>query len=64
MSGVADNPCPFRGRDQTVAGLAQNKADRDGLIVLIGALVSAVAIAVASVATWAAILGLINYFAS
>ena len=44
--------------------IAIGMTERDGLIVLIGALVSAVAIAVASVATWAAILGLINYFAS
>ena len=44
--------------------IAIGMTERDGLIVLIGALVSAVAIAVASVATWAAILGLINYFTS
>jgi hypothetical protein len=34
------------------------------LIVLIGTLVSAIAIAIASVATWAAILGIYNYFAA
>jgi hypothetical protein len=38
--------------------------ERDGLMVLIGTLVSAIAIAVASVATWAAILGIINFFAN
>ena len=38
--------------------------ERDGLIVLIGALVSVVAIAVASVATWVAILAIINFFAA
>jgi hypothetical protein len=37
-------------------------AERDGLVVLIGTLVSAVAVAVAGVATWAAILGVYNYF--
>jgi hypothetical protein len=42
--------------------IAMGMTERDGLIVLIGLLVSVVAIAVASVATWAAILGLINFF--
>ena len=60
-------PIPFLGNMPpgfAASVIAFGHADRDGLIVLIGALVSAVAIAVASVATWAAILGLINYFTS
>jgi hypothetical protein len=44
--------------------IAIGMTERDGLVVLIGTLVSAVAIAVASVATWAAIVGIFNYFAS
>jgi hypothetical protein len=42
--------------------IAIGMTERDGLIVLIGMLVSVAAIAVASVATWAAMLGIINYF--
>ena len=42
--------------------IAFGMTERDGLIVLIGAVVSVAAIALASVATWAAILGIINYF--
>jgi hypothetical protein len=42
--------------------IAIGLTERDGLIVLIGMLVSVAAIAVASVATWAAMLGIINYF--
>ena len=60
-------PIPFLGNMPpgfAASVIAIGMTERDGLIVLIGALVSAVAIAVASVATWAAILGLINYFAS
>lgn len=43
--------------------IAIGMTERDGLIVLLGALVSVAAIALASVATWAAILGIINFFA-
>jgi hypothetical protein len=43
--------------------IAIGMTERDGLIVLIGAIVSVAAIALASVATWAAILGIINFFA-
>jgi hypothetical protein len=43
--------------------IAIGMTERDGLIVLIGAIVSVAAIALASVATWAAILGLSNFFA-
>lgn len=60
-------PIPFLGNMPpgfAASVIAIGMTERDGLIVLIGALVSAVAIAVASVATWAAILGLINYFTS
>ena len=42
--------------------IAIGMTERDGLVVLIGTLVSAVAIAVASVATGSAILDIINYF--
>jgi hypothetical protein len=38
--------------------------ERDGLVVLIGTLASAVAIALGSVATGAAIVAVINFFAS
>ena len=60
-------PIPFVGNmppgfAATLIGVGMT--ERDGLIVLIGALISVVAIAVASVATWAGIVGLINYFTS
>jgi hypothetical protein len=44
--------------------IAFGMTERDGLIVLIGAVASVAAIALASVATWAATLGIINYFAA
>jgi hypothetical protein len=44
--------------------IAIGMTERDGLVVLIGTVASAVAIAVASVATGAAISALINYFAA
>jgi hypothetical protein len=44
--------------------IAIGMTERDGLVVLIGAVVSAIAIAVASVATGAAITAIINFFAS
>jgi hypothetical protein len=58
-------PIPFLGNMPpgfAASVIAIGMTERDGLVVLIGALVSAVAIAVASVATWAAILGIINFF--
>jgi hypothetical protein len=58
-------PIPFLGNMPpgfAASVIAFGMTERDGLIVLIGTVVSAVAIAAASVATWAAILGIINYF--
>jgi hypothetical protein len=60
-------PIPFVGNMPpgfAATLIAIGMTERDGLIVLIGALISVVAIAVASAATWAGIVGLINYFAS
>jgi hypothetical protein len=60
-------PIPFLGNMPpgfAASVIAIGMTERDGLIVLIGTLVSAIAIAVASVATWAAILGVYNYFTS
>lgn len=59
-------PIPFLGNMPpgfAATVIAIGMTERDGLVVLIGAVVSAIAIAVASVATWAAILGLIKFFA-
>jgi hypothetical protein len=44
--------------------IAIGMTERDGLVVLIGAVASATAIAVASVATGAAIVALVNFFSS
>lgn len=58
-------PIPFLGNMPpgfAASVIAIGMTERDGLIVLIGALVSVAAIAIASVATWAAILGVINFF--
>jgi hypothetical protein len=44
--------------------IAIGMTERDGLVVLIGTAASAVAIAVASVATTAAIVGIVNFFSS
>jgi hypothetical protein len=60
-------PIPFLGNMPpgfAASVIAIGMTERDGLIVLIGTLVSAIAIAIASVATWAAILGIYNYFAA
>jgi hypothetical protein len=60
-------PIPFLGNMPpgfAATVIAIGIIERDGLVVLIGALVSVLASALASVATWAAILSLINYFAS
>jgi hypothetical protein len=43
--------------------IAIGVTERDGLVVLIGMVVSIAAVAIASAATWAAILGIINFFA-
>jgi hypothetical protein len=59
-------PIPFLGNMPpgfAASVIAIGMTERDGFIVLIGALVSVAAVAVASVATWAAILGVYNYFA-
>ena len=58
-------PIPFLGNMPpgfAASVIAIGMTERDGLVVLLGTAVSAVAIAVASVATWAAILGLVNFF--
>jgi hypothetical protein len=58
-------PIPFLGNmppGLAASVIAIGMTERDGLIVLIGALVSVAAIAVASVATWVAILEIINFF--
>ena len=60
-------PIPFVGNMPpgfAASVIAIGMTERDGLVVLIGTIASAVAIAVASVATTAAILGIINYFTS
>jgi hypothetical protein len=60
-------PIPFVGNMPpgfAASVIAIGMTERDGLVVLIGAIASAVAIAVASVATTAAILGIVNYFTS
>jgi len=44
--------------------IAIGMTERDGLIVLIGVVVSVAAVAIASVATWAAILAIVNFFAA
>ena len=60
-------PIPFLGNMPpgfAASVIAIGMTERDGLVVLIGTAVSAVAIAVASVATTAAIIGIIDFFAS
>ena len=60
-------PIPFLGTMPpgfAATVIAIGMTERDGLIVLIGSVVSAIAIAVASVATWAAIVGIVNYFST
>jgi hypothetical protein len=60
-------PIPFLGNMPpgfAASVIAIGMTERDGLVVLIGTVVSAVAIAVASVATTAAIIGIIDYFSS
>ena len=60
-------PIPFVGNIPpgfAATVIAIGMTERDGLVVLLGTLASAVAIGLASVATGAAILAAINYFAS
>jgi hypothetical protein len=60
-------PIPFVGNmppGLAASVIAIGMTERDGLLVLIGTVASAVAIAVASVATWAAILAIVDFFAS
>ena len=60
-------PIPFLGNMPpgfAASVIALGMTERDGLVVLIGTLASAVAIAVASVATTAAIIEIIDYFST
>jgi hypothetical protein len=60
-------PIPFLGNMPpgfAATVIAIGMAERDGLVVLLGTLVSAAAIAIASVATGAAIMAVYNYFAA
>jgi hypothetical protein len=60
-------PIPFVGNMPpgfAASIIAIGMTERDGLVVLIGAVASATAIAVASVATGAAIVALVNFFSS
>ena len=60
-------PIPFLGNMPpgfAASVIAIGMIERDGLVVLIGTAVSAVAIAVASVATTAAIVGIVEFFSS
>lgn len=60
-------PIPFLGNMPpgfAASVVAIGMTERDGLVVLIGTAVSAVAIAVASVATTAAVIGIIEFFSS
>jgi hypothetical protein len=60
-------PIPFLGNmppGAAAAVIALGVTERDGLVVLVGLVVSAVAIAVASAATWAAILAIIDFVAA
>jgi hypothetical protein len=60
-------PIPFLGNmppGVAASVIALGMTERDGLIVLAGLVVSVAAIAIASAATWTAILGIINFFAA
>ena len=60
-------PIPFFGNIPpgfAATFIAIGMTERDGLIVLIGLVVSAVAVAVASVATWTGVLAIINFFST
>jgi hypothetical protein len=60
-------PIPFLGNippGWAATFIAIGMTERDGLLVLIGIVASAIAIAVASVATMAAVIGIIDFFSS
>jgi len=60
-------PIPFLGNMPpgfAASVIAIGMTERDGLVVLIGTVVSAAAVAVASVATTAAVIGIIDFFSS
>ena len=60
-------PIPFVGNMPpgfAASVIAIGMTERDGLLVLIGTVASAIAIALGSVATWAAILAIVDFFAS
>jgi hypothetical protein len=60
-------PIPFIGNMPpafAASVIALGMTERDGLIVVVGLAVSVAAVALASAATWAAIVGLIHYFTS
>jgi hypothetical protein len=64
LGGIMILPIPFLGNMPpgfAASVIAIGLTERDGLIVLIGMVVSTAAIAVASVATWAAIVGIVNF---
>jgi hypothetical protein len=64
LGGIMILPIPFLGNMPpafAASVIAIGLTERDGLIVLIGMLVSTAAIALASVATWAAIVGIVNF---
>jgi hypothetical protein len=64
LGGIMILPIPFLGNMPpgfAASVIAIGLTERDGLIVLIGMLVSTAAIALASVATWAAIVGILNF---
>jgi hypothetical protein len=66
LGGIMILPIPFLGNIPpgfAASVIAIGMTERDGLIVLIGMLVSIAAIALVSVATGAAILGMIDFFA-
>ena len=59
-------PIPFLGNMPpgfAASVIALGVTERDGLVVLVGLIVSAAAVAVASAATWAAIVGIVQFFA-
>ncbi len=63
LGGIMILPIPFLGNMPpgfAASLIAVGLTERDGLIVLIGMFVSTAAIALASVATWAAIVGIVN----
>jgi hypothetical protein len=60
-------PIPFVGNIPPAAAatvIAVGVTERDGVVVLLGLISAAAAIAIASAATWAAILGLIGFFSA